>query len=388
MKLKFNENGKFVLMQVSDPQDLQHVRHTMVRMLDKAYDTVKPDLVFFTGDNILGNHLRDARFGSRKVIHTKEGEFAAMEKAISHILSPLEKRNIPFTMIYGNHDDMNGITKEEQAGIYLSSPLCAGLGDETTPEVGTFCLPVYSHDGERKVFNLWGMDSAWVDKEQDTCRTGVKKEAVEWYVRKSNELKAENGGVPLPSLMFQHIALPEMSALMTSAKSGEVNAVSSFKNGNKNAFVKLDPAKARGFLGEPVCGCRENYGEFEAIKRQGDVLALVLGHEHINNYDADLDGLRILQTSAASFRCYGNRLRGVRVFVLDENEPETFETYNLFYDDLCGTSLLSGFAYIWDADGEGKKKAALIAGGVLGVTALIAAAGKLKTHFSPLSMSG
>ncbi len=374
MKLKFNENGKFVIMQVSDAQDLQHVRHTMVRMLNKAYDTVKPDLVFFTGDNILGNHLRDARIGSRKVIHTREGEFAAMEKAIRHIVAPLEKRNIPFTMIYGNHDDMNEITKDEQAGIYLSGPLCAGLGDETTPEVGTFSLPVYSHDGGKKVFNLWGMDSAWMDKKTGICHTGVKKEAVDWYIRKSEELEAENGGAPLPSLMFQHIAVPEMSALMTAAKQGEPNAVPSYKNGKKNEYVKLDPAKARGILGEPICGCRENYGEFNAIKQRGDVLALILGHEHINNYDASLDGVRIIQSSAASFRCYGDRTRGVRVFVLDENDPTSFETYNLFYSDLCGTSPLSELAYVWDADGEGKKKAALTAGGILCTAGAIAGA--------------
>ncbi len=365
MKLKFNKNGKFVIMQVSDAQDLQHVRHTMVRMLNKACDTVKPDLVFFTGDNILGNHLCDARIGSRKVIHTKDGEFAAMEKAISHIISPLEKRSIPFTMIYGNHDDMNRITKDEQAGIFLSSPLCAGTVDETSPETGTFSLPIYSSDGTKKAFNLWGMDSGRMDKETGVCHTGVTKEAVEWYIKKSDELKAENNGKPLPSLMFQHIALPEMSALMTDAKPGDVNAVPSYKDGNAKKYVKLDPAKARGILGEPICGCSENNGEFDAIKNQGDVLALVLGHEHINNYDAYLDGVRIIQTSGASFRCYGNRTRGVRVFVLDENAPESFETYNLFYSDLCGSSPLSELAYIWDADGEGKKKAALIAGGVL-----------------------
>lgn len=374
MKLKFNENGKFVILQASDCQDLQFVRHTMTRMLNKAYDTVKPDLVFFTGDNILGNHLCDARFGTRRVIHTAEGEFAAMEKAVSHILSPLEKRNIPFTMIYGNHDDMNGITKDEQAGIFLSSPLCAGLGGETTPEVGTFNLPIYSRDGSKKVFNLWGMDSAWMDKEAGVCHTGVKKEAVDWYIQKSEELKAENGGKPLPSLMFQHIALPEMSALMLEAKKGEVNAVPYCTREGKRAYVKLDPAKARGILGEPVCGCSENYGEFDALKKQGDVLALVLGHEHINNYDARLDGLRIIQSSAASFRCYGNRTRGVRVFVLDENKPESFETYTLYYADLCGNSLFSKIAYIWDADGEGKKKAALIAGGALAAAAASAAA--------------
>ena len=30
---------------------------------------------FFAGDNILGNHLKDARFGTKTVIHTKEEEF-------------------------------------------------------------------------------------------------------------------------------------------------------------------------------------------------------------------------------------------------------------------------------------------------------------------------
>ena len=32
-----------------------------MKMLDKAYDMVKPDLIVFTGDNVLGNHFRDAK---------------------------------------------------------------------------------------------------------------------------------------------------------------------------------------------------------------------------------------------------------------------------------------------------------------------------------------
>ena len=110
MNLKF-KNGKFTLLQVSDPQDLQFVRPTMVRMLNIAYDRVKPDLVVLTGDNILGNHLCDARFGSRIVLDTKEKEFGAMKKAIDNVVAPIEKRNIPFAMIYGNHDDRNRHTK-------------------------------------------------------------------------------------------------------------------------------------------------------------------------------------------------------------------------------------------------------------------------------------
>ena len=59
MDLKF-KNGKFTIIQVSDPQDLQYVRKTMMKMLNEAYDRVKPDLIVFTGDNVLGNHFRYA----------------------------------------------------------------------------------------------------------------------------------------------------------------------------------------------------------------------------------------------------------------------------------------------------------------------------------------
>ena len=62
-KLKFH-NGVFTVLQVSDAQDLQYVRRTMLWMLGKAYDRVQPDLVLLTGDNPLGNHFRDAMSSS------------------------------------------------------------------------------------------------------------------------------------------------------------------------------------------------------------------------------------------------------------------------------------------------------------------------------------
>ena len=57
--LHFRADGTFHILQVSDPQDLPHARKAMLRMLERAYDTLQPDLVLFTGDNTLGNHLHD-----------------------------------------------------------------------------------------------------------------------------------------------------------------------------------------------------------------------------------------------------------------------------------------------------------------------------------------
>ena len=101
MALSFN-NGKFRILQVSDPQDMHYPRHSMLKMLDKAYDTLNPDLVVFTGDNVLSNHLLDARFGNKKVAEGKGATLVRMRKSLAIILEPLQKRNIPFGMIFGN----------------------------------------------------------------------------------------------------------------------------------------------------------------------------------------------------------------------------------------------------------------------------------------------
>ncbi|MDY4255223.1 MAG: metallophosphoesterase [Oscillospiraceae bacterium] len=361
MALKFN-SGKFTVLQVSDPQDLQFVRKTMVKMLDAAYDRVNPDLVVFTGDNILGNHLRDARFGSRKVILSPDGEYEAMKTAIHHIAEPVDRRGIPFTMIYGNHDDMNFISKEKQAEIWRGYDSFVGLDDSgDSGDVATFNLPVMSSDGKKTAFNLWFIDSARLDKAEEKCHTGVKKQAVEWYINKSNRLKEQNGGKSVPSVLFQHIPFSEMTRLNSPCKKDDYGALPLFKKGEPEKYIRLDPAVADGFLGEPIDGCEENNGEFDAIKKQGDVAAAVFGHDHRNNFIAELDGIRIFQSSAASFRCYGNRFRGVRVIEINENEPESVKTYFLTYSELCGNGPVSRLRYIWDADGEGKKKAALIA---------------------------
>lgn len=365
-KLKFNKDGKFVILQVADAQDLHFVRHTMIRMLNKAYDTVNPDLVVFAGDNILGNHLKDARFGSRVVVDTKEGEYKRMKKAISYICDPLEKRKIPFTMIYGNHDDVNKITKEEQADIYKSYSMCRGLNNpDKTVDVDTCNLPIYSSDGRKKLFNLWMIDCAGENKETKTCYEAVLPETIEWYKKTSVLLREENGGEPLPSLMFQHIPMPESASLQIKCNKNDVGAVPVIEKGKTVKYVKLDPLKAHGFLGEAMCCCHENYGQLEALQEMGDVRAIVYAHDHTNNFIGEHDGIRVIQSSCASFRCYGNHLRGVRVFEIDENDPGNFKTYFLTYWELCGNTLFSKAAHLWDADECEKKKIGLLTGGAV-----------------------
>ncbi len=357
--VKFNSSGKLVVMQVSDPQDMKYVRKAMVKMLDNAYDLLKPDLVLFTGDNILGNHLLDARFGNRQIASGKAATMQIMKESIHHICAPLEKRKIPFAMIYGNHDDMNAVSKDEQADIYRSYSMCLPMNTRNGKvDCDTYNIPVYSRDGEKVMFNLWMLDCAWYDKYEDKCYTAIKPETVEWYKQTSAKLKEENGGNPVPSLMFAHIPLPEITNLIEQCGPNDVGAVLTHKRG----WCRLRPDIARGTMLEYPSILEESAGLFDAALECGDVKGIVSGHDHVNCFEGKYKGIDFIQTSCASFRCYGGEMRGVRIFEIDERDPENYMTYFFNYADLCGRGVASKLRYFWDADELEKTKMTVLAG--------------------------
>lgn len=360
MNLQF-KNSKFKILQVSDPQDMHYPRRSMLRMLDKAYDEIKPDLVVFTGDNVLSNHLLDARFGNKKTAEGFEATKDRMKKSLKIILEPLEKRNIPFGMIFGNHDDMCCMTKEEIIDLYREYSCFVGLVDTYGyGDIGTHNILIYS--GDTPKFNLWMMDTSRQNKEEDKGYEGVTTEAVEWYKQTSDALGR------IPSLMFQHIPMTETANCIEECNKDDEGAV---KDYDGDRYIRLKPECVNsGRLWEPSPGCKANYGQYDAVKAQGDVLSVVYGHHHMNLFDIDCDGVRMIQTPAASFRCYGNENKGVRLFEIDENNPTEFTTRHITYFDLMGKTPLSMLGYFIDADELEKPRRIAIA--TLGATAAAA----------------
>ncbi len=365
-KLKFNSEGKFVILQVSDAQDMHIPRRGMFKMLNKFYDKINPDLIVLTGDNILGNHINDAPIGNRQNVKTKEGTLKRMKKALGYLLDPIEERKIPFAFVYGNHDDRNCITKKEQAEIYGSYDYCVpyNLTDDSV-DCDTYNVPIFSSDSEKIAYNIWMIDSAGADDNGDNGFEYVKPEAIEWYETQSKKLEDETGA-PVMSLMFQHIPVPQTKKLFIECDEEDKLAVKA----RDGKFYKLDPEKAAGFAFEYAETTSEDYGQLDAIRRRGDVCALVFGHDHLNCFTAELDGVNIVQTPGASFRSYGNMVsRGVRVFEIDEKNPTTFSTYTISYFDLYGKNFRSVMRYIMNADEYEKIKAIIVAlSAVIGVS--------------------
>lgn len=344
--LKF-KNGRFTVLQVSDAQDMHIVRKAMVKMLNSAYDTVKPDLVIFTGDNILGNHLKDARFGNKPVIFDKEGEFSRMKTALSHILKPVSDRAIPFAFIYGNHDDWNKISKNEQAEIYKSYKYCVPFNEtDNTIDCDTYYIPVYGDNGAEKL-GFFMIDCAEFDKEQNKNYELIKPETVKWFIKESEHQRKRNNGKNIPSFLFTHIPLPVTETLFVKCEKDDPLAVKARK---KDEYLKLDNKKADGSAFGHCSALKDDSGLFEEAKKEGNIIAAVFGHDHNNNFTANIDGIDIIQTPCASFRCYGNDLRGVRVFNFYEENIKEYETYTLTYFELIKSNPLTRLRYLWDAD--------------------------------------
>lgn len=367
-KICFPKDRKLRILQVSDPQDMHFVRRAMLKMLDAAYDAVQPDLVVFTGDNVHGNHLDENRLGMK----TKDKALIAkrMAQALDYVLRPVQARQIPFCMIYGNHDDLNPLTKQEQADMYKKYSCFFGLND-AHPELDcdTYNVPIYGSDGEKIVYNLWMLDSAGKDDGTGKGYCYVKPEAIRWYQSESDTLKAANGGAPVPSLMFQHVPVPQITELFVQCEADDPDAVQ--WRGDDDLPYKLDPERAEGFAAEYPCVCDTDFGQLDAIRAQGDVCALVFGHDHANCFDTNLHGVRMIQTPGASFRSYGTpQSRGVRVFEIDEKDPWNFDTYILTYYDLLGKTMRTRMDYFMSADEFDVKRAVLF--GATGAAALVA----------------
>ena len=348
--LRFNKDGKFKIMQISDTQDIDIPREAMIMFMEKALDAEKPDLVVFTGDQLAGGKIK-----------TADGVYAG----IKAILQPVVDRGIPFTFVFGN--DGCPVSRDEQFAYYQTFPGC--LAYDAVPEMygtGTHNLPIYASKGSETKFNLWMIDS----NDYDRVNGGydyVHQDQIDWYEKTSKALEEKEGHL-VPSIAFQHIIVPEVAELLVDSPFKGENAISKKLNG-QNKLLMLKPGKASGMMLEFPCPSNTNSGEFASWKKRGDVIAASFGHDHINNFIGNVDGIDLVMCPGVTFQSYGRYItRAVRIFELDENDPWSYNTHLYKYTDAFGWGLYSW--YIGAKYGQSPAMWIPIAlAGVLGVAA-------------------
>lgn len=326
--MRFHKDGTFKIMQITDMQEIPAVSPDTLALLEAAVEAEKPDLVVYTGDQIKG-------YG---VTYKGKALENAVRETIEKLLEPVTKRNIPFAVTFGNHDRQVGISNSDQfAHIYKSFPTCVGELNETLGG-GTYNIPIQASSGsDRDVFNLYLFDSG-TDKKGGGYEA-FDKNIIDWYRKTRDALKAKNGDF-VPSLVFQHIPMPEYYKVLKQVKKSTKGAVQAFRTHKNEFYVLGDTCRAGDMLLEPPSIPDENTGEFDALSESGDVLAVFVGHDHKNSFVGRYQNMDLGFTQSSGFNVYGNRTkRGVRCFVLHEQTPDRYETYTRTFDELVGTKV-------------------------------------------------
>jgi hypothetical protein len=293
--------------------------------MERTLDQEQPGFVVINGDVINGD------------LTTAE----QVEQALNHVALPMEERSIPWAVTFGNHDadsaEVTGMT-EQRIRAFLSG--YRHYVGNTARGVSGDSNQVLTVRGSRRGssgFALWLLDSgryspetvAGQEVEEYTYET-IHADQVAWYRNTSRELQGR-AAEPVPGLMFFHIPLWEFRHLWFGSPTEATDA------SHAAAVVK------HGIVGERnerEYTAQFNPGLFHAALEQGDVRGMFCGHDHVNDYVGNYFGIQLGYGPGTGFGTYGldgdevHRMRGARVFDLDENHPGVLkDTRTVFASD-------------------------------------------------------
>jgi len=287
--LRFNEDGAFKIMQMTDFQDIGFLSPAAKHLIRNALALEKPGLVVLTGDNI-------ANFvpGLPDFIYRPYAKLA-----IGQFMRIFEKAGVPVAMVFGNHDAQDSLGKEGQWEIYRS------YGVFAAPEAcADYRLPILDARGNEK-YQLFLLDSN---------SDAVKKDQLDWLAGANNKA--------VPAMVFQHIIVPEIFDYITSGPAGYT-----VPNQSEYSYCRERPCPP---------SAEQYQGELAILRAQGNVQAVVVGHDHTNNFAVPADGVDLINSASSGFNpfCNADADRGVRVFTLKDDGSIYIEK-TLRYREAC-----------------------------------------------------
>lgn len=326
-ELYFNKDGKYKIVQFNDTQDNDDIDVRTVDLMRKLIDEENPDLVIINGDML--NDDMD-----------KEEE---VKQAIDYIAQPMEERKVNWAITFGNHDEdhteKTGMDEEAMLEVYMSYKHNVNKeGAEGITGTGNANLVINDSENKEPAFNIWLFDSGRYAPNQIKNQDfegypgwdWLRYDQVKWYHETSMKLE-ESAGKKVPSLAFMHIPLPEFEYMWFA---------SPFERAEKNHEIAVEKHQVVGERNEMVSTGPFNSGMFAAMLEREDVKGVFSGHDHINTFVGDYYGIKLGYAGSVGFGTYGlegeeeHRLRGARVFNLDENEKDVWvDTKMIFAKD-------------------------------------------------------
>ena len=276
----FKADGTFRICQLTDIHlhsiDRFEEGEQTEALIKSALADIRPDLVIVTGDIAWG---------------------AEPEKSIARLDRLFADAGVLWAPVLGNHDgeyfmETLNIPREDGRNMFAKLLDAAPnsifeFGEEGVCGNGNYILTVGGSE-ENPAWALFLMDShaGFFDMSQNL-----------WYRRSSAALPDRTN-----ELAFFHIPFPEYAEAW-------------------------DYTACKGFCLETICDTELNDGLFASMYRSGKMKGVFVGHDHINDFEGTLRGIRLTYGRACGYQTYGMEgfRRGARI--IDLNNDSDYKTY-------------------------------------------------------------
>ncbi|OQS07441.1 hypothetical protein THRCLA_00543 [Thraustotheca clavata] len=301
--LKTRRNGDdifFKILQIPDmhytgrpdypcrgPPSLPCMESNMTNFIAHLLDTEKPDFVVFSGDQIEAVEVKQTADEVRKAIE------AYSKEAI--------KRRIPWSMVFGNHDEGSTASREQmfEQISYLpysfSQPGLPGIGG-----LGNYVLEVHNASSKATVLRLYFLD---------TGRSGNIAAGQKEFLLNISSSRPERD---VPALLFYHIPTPDY-------------------------IIQPGDHIEHGHQGEEVSHGPE-CGLMQTLVDMGDVKATFVGHDHFNDYCVKRKEIQLCYGGGVGFgAAYGSVSILRRARLIEYSRNATTETISTWIHSVKGT---------------------------------------------------
>ena len=308
IKLINNSKREFRLLNLTDPQlkieewsSENKTGKIFRKTVETLIDRVSPDLITLSGDL----------------------SYADDFESYKNFADYFDSFKIPWTCCFGNHDNQDGdeavrksIDEYIKHEFFVFEKCDGSLGNsnfvilvEKNGKNAEGIILMDTHDRVPYKKDDCGKNQAW---------GYLTPEQLDWYSERISELK--NMGCN-DTTLITHIPI---NAYLSAAKAA-------FKNPKEDKSVTLKDSygtqiwnagyeDSYGVLHEPISAYPEDEGAFDLICKLGSTKNIVCGHNHVNNWVVNYNGVRfIFGTKTGNGSYWEPEINGGTVLKINEN---------------------------------------------------------------------
>ena len=294
------------VLQCQYKNDFRILQLTDIHMSDKDNQKLHYDFMDLT--------IREAN--ADMIIVTGDLFTFASQSTAKGLFNFLDSYGIPWTVIFGNHDEQCYFSVEWLTGYlnnYGSNCLFKDIQDDDV--FGNCNFVINLMEGNNIHDQLFIMDSNRYTFDEYFGYDYFKPDQIEWYKNMVEYTTAQNGGAKVNSLMFYHIPLPEIDAAYDEAEAN--NAI---EFGEKR---------------EKTCPPEYNSGFFQVIKDCGSTKAMFFGHDHRNDFRVTYQGVTFCYGIKSTDRIYfDNDMMGGQVITIHDDHSLSYQQYFHTYEEV------------------------------------------------------